>query len=66
MTSALRVYSHVACFLFLFSTGRLAMPQVRHESEGTPRFLSAKWGVYWGCGQEVIAEMQYSEKNGVR
>ena len=48
MTSALRVYSHVACFLFLFSTGRLAMPQVRHESEGTPRFLlSAMWGVYW-------------------
>ena len=30
---------HVACFLFVFCIGRLAVPQVRHELEGMPLFF---------------------------
>ena len=31
--------SHVACLSFVFFTGRLVVPRVRHGMTGTPRFL---------------------------
>jgi len=41
MLGAPLVYFYVACSLFVFLIGRLAVPQVECESEGTPRFLFA-------------------------
>ena len=32
---------HVACLIFVFFTGRLVVPRVRHGLTGTPRFFSA-------------------------
>ena len=41
MWDASRVQSHVACLQFVFFTGRLVVPRVRHEFKGTPRSFSA-------------------------